>query len=481
MLLTPLQVPLRRSHHHLPDLPSKYTALFAWGIRVSDVLVVIVAGVCAYWLHFGQIELSMPYHRAIGRGFLLSLVVFSASPLYRSWRGRGLARECLTMAAVYTTLFVVGAIYIGEMKLAGELSRVWRLEWFLSCLVAGTAVRIVIRRAAAYTRSRGLDVRTAVLVGGSNDAHRIIDALHHNRWAGINVLGRFQVGDTGLRVDGVPYLGDVRALAEYVEHQHIDQVWIALPVSEQQQINDILEALRHSTADIKFVPDLFGLQLLNHSVEQVAGLPVINLRASALNGDAYLLKAIENRIIAAVILVIVSPLMAVLAIGVKLSSPGPILFRQQRHGLDGKLIDVWKFRSMRMHQEPDGHVTQATRFDRRVTPFGRFLRSTSLDELPQFFNVLQGTMAVVGPRPHAVAHNHQYKVVVQDYMQRHRIKPGITGWAQVNGLRGEIDDIDKMKARVQYDLYYMQNWSLLFDLRIIAMTVFKGFFGRNAY
>jgi lipopolysaccharide/colanic/teichoic acid biosynthesis glycosyltransferase len=149
--------------------------------------------------------------------------------------------------------------------------------------------------------------------------------------------------------------------------------------------------------------------------------------------------------------------------------------------MGGKVIEVWKFRSMHAHQEEDGKVTQATRFDKRVTRFGRFLRRTSLDELPQFFNVLQGKMAVVGPRPHAVAHNHQYKTVVQDYMQRHRIKPGITGWAQVNGLRGEIDTIDKMKARVQYDLYYMQNWSLWFDLRIIAMTVAKGFFGRNAY
>jgi putative colanic acid biosynthesis UDP-glucose lipid carrier transferase len=481
MLLTPLQTPLRRSHHYLPDVTSKYAALFAWGLRIADIAVVVFAGIFAYWLRFGRLDVDITYERAIVRGFTLALIVFSASPLYRSWRGRGLAREWLTMVAVYTALFVVGAIYISAMKLSADLSRLWRLEWYLACLLGGTAVRIVIRRVAAMTRNRGMDVRTAVLVGDSNDAHRIIDALHHNRWAGIRVMGRFQTGDTGLRVDGVPYLGDVGDLAEYVEQHHVDQVWIALPMSEQQRINRILEALLHSTADIKFVPDLFGLQLLNHSVEQVAGLPVINLRASPLHGDAYLLKAIENRLIAAVILLVIAPLLAVLAIGVKLSSPGPVLFRQQRHGLGGKVIEVWKFRSMHAHQEEDGKVTQATRFDKRVTRFGRLLRRTSLDELPQFFNVLQGTMAVVGPRPHAVAHNHQYKTVVQDYMQRHRIKPGITGWAQVNGLRGEIDTIDKMKARVQYDLYYMQNWSLWFDLRIIAMTVAKGFFGRNAY
>ena len=481
MLLTPLQTPLRRTDQHLPDVASKYTALFAWGLRISDIAVVVIAGICAYWLRFGSLDIGIVYERAIARDLTLALIVFSASPLYRSWRGRGMAREWLTMVAVYTALFVVGAIYLSAMKLSAEISRLWRVEWYLACLVGGTAVRIIIRRAAAMTRSRGMDVRTAVLVGDSNDAHRIIDALHHNRWAGIWVLGRFQAGELGAQVDGVPYLGDVSDLAEYVELNHVDQVWIALPMSEQKRINRILEELLHSTADIKFVPDLFGLQLLNHSVEQVAGLPVINLRASPLNGDAYLLKAIANRVIAFVALLVIAPLLAVIAIGVKLSSPGPILFRQQRHGMGGKVIEVWKFRSMHTHQEADGQVTQATRFDKRVTRFGRFLRRSSLDELPQFFNVLQGTMSVVGPRPHALAHNHQYKTVVQDYMQRHRIKPGITGWAQVNGLRGEIDTIDKMKARVQYDLYYMQNWSLWFDIRIIAMTVAKGFFGRNAY
>jgi exopolysaccharide biosynthesis polyprenyl glycosylphosphotransferase len=174
-------------------------------------------------------------------------------------------------------------------------------------------------------------------------------------------------------------------------------------------------------------------------------------------------------------------LLAVLAIGVKLSSPGPILFRQRRHGRDGKVIEVWKFRSMKVHQEEEGQVTQARKRDSRITPFGAFLRRTSLDELPQFFNVLQGTMSIVGPRPHAIAHNNQFKDIVQDYMQRHRMKPGITGWAQINGFRGETDTLDKMVRRVELDLSYMQNWSLGRDLKIIALTTIKGFIGKNAY
>jgi exopolysaccharide biosynthesis polyprenyl glycosylphosphotransferase len=186
-------------------------------------------------------------------------------------------------------------------------------------------------------------------------------------------------------------------------------------------------------------------------------------------------------VLAILILILIAPLLALIAAAVKTSSPGPVLFRQKRHGIDGKIIEVWKFRTMRVHAEEDGKVTQATRHDPRITRLGRLLRRTSADELPQFFNVLQGSMSIVGPRPHAVAHNYHYRDVVDNYMQRHRVKPGITGWAQVNGLRGETDTVAKMAARVEYDLYYMQNWSVLFDLRIVVLTVLKGLIGKNAY
>ena len=483
MLHVPLPAPTQRarSHGRMADASSKYTALFGLGLRLSDVAVVWLGGVLAYWMRFGTFELPTIPHRTLISAIFFSALVFSASPLYRSWRGRGLTRELLTLFGTFVVLFAGLMVYAAALQISAELSRLWRLSWFFNSLGGAVAARVFVRNVASFTRRAGLDQRTAVVVGGSHDAVRIIDALHRNRSAGIKLLGRFQSGALGREVHGTPYLGDIDALAEYVEHHHIHQVWIALPVSEQHQINRILELLVHSTAEIKFVPDLFGMQLLNHSVEQVAGLPVINLRANPLNGDAYLLKTIENRVIASLILLLIAPLLVVLAIGVKLSSPGPVMFKQKRHGLGGKVIEVWKFRSMRIHEEAHGTVTQATRFDKRVTPFGRFLRRTSLDELPQFCNVLHGTMSVVGPRPHAIAHNHHYRDIVEDYMQRHRIKPGITGWAQVNGHRGETDTVDKMRARVQHDLYYMQNWSLAFDLKIIAMTLAKGFVGRNAY
>ena len=460
---------------------SKYTALFSVMLRLSDIAVVIAAGVVAYWLRFQELEVSLEYQRNIAAGTLLALLAFSTSSLYRSWRGRSLSAESFAAIGWWSAAIVASIVLAVAVKLAEEVSRSWWGMWYAGGAVGLVGVRILCRGTACYVRHLGLDLRSAVVVGATGDAHRIVDTLKSQRWTGIQVRGWFSTSaDTG-RIEGARHLGDLHSLATYVETHGINQVWIALPLSAQDQIAIVLDTLRHSTVDIKLVPDLFGLQVLNQSIGRVAGLPVMNLRASPLDGNAHLVKALEDRVLAALILLAIAPLLAVIAIGVKLSSPGPVLFRQRRHGRDGKEIEVWKFRSMRVHEEAEGQVTQARKHDRRITPFGAFLRRTSLDELPQFWNVLQGTMSIVGPRPHAIAHNHQYKEVVQHYMQRHRVKPGITGWAQVNGLRGETDTVDKMAARVEHDLYYMQNWSLVFDLKIIAMTVVKGFVGRNAY
>lgn len=479
MLFTPMPRELRPA----TAAPNPLVALLSWGLRIGDLLAVTAAGVFAYWVRFGSAEVDLEYQRHVGRGLLFALLVFTASPLYRSWRGRGLALELWTMLGAYGLMFGLAVIYAVALKLTSDISRLWWLYWFGSAVAAGTGIRIAVRRCAGWARQRGMDLRTAVIVGARRDATRVVENLSRQPWSGIQLLGWF---DTGSEFDSgdaprLPRLGSLLALGEYVETAPVQQVWLALPMGAHDRIAQALEQLAHSTAEVKLVPDIFGLQLLNHSVEQVAGLPVINLRGTPLTPDARLLKALFDRVFATCAIVLLAPVLAAIALGVKLSSPGPVLFRQQRHGLDGKVIEVWKFRSMRVHHEAQGQVTQATRRDPRVTRFGAFLRRTSLDELPQFFNVLQGTMSVVGPRPHAVAHNHHYKAQVQHYMQRHRVKPGITGWAQVNGLRGETDTLDKMAARVEYDLFYMQNWSLGLDLRIVVMTVVKGFIGRNAY
>jgi putative colanic acid biosysnthesis UDP-glucose lipid carrier transferase len=246
------------------------------------------------------------------------------------------------------------------------------------------------------------------------------------------------------------------------------------------RIVELLEQIQGTTASIYYVPDVFGISIIQGRLRDMRGIPVVGICETPFTGINELVKRVSDIILSSIILVLISPILLALAIGVKLSSPGPIIFKQRRNGLDGDEIIVYKFRSMRaMDNGPV--VKQATKDDPRITPFGAFIRKTSLDELPQFINVLQGQMSIVGPRPHAVAHNEQYRAIIKAYMVRHKVKPGITGWAQVNGHRGETDTVDKMKARVEYDLEYLRNWSLGLDLQIIARTVKLMFFDRHAY
>jgi len=263
--------------------------------------------------------------------------------------------------------------------------------------------------------------------------------------------------------------------------RELDEVWIALPLWAEKRVKEVLNDLRHSTVTIRYVPDIFGFRLMHHSITDIVGMAVIDLSGSPMWGINRLVKYVEDRFLALFFLVVSSPLMFFIALGIKLTSKGPIIFKQVRHGYDGRPINIYKFRTMILHKEKDNCVTQASRKDPRVTKIGAFLRSTSLDELPQFFNVLQGRMSIVGPRPHAIAHGELYKDKIDDYMKRHKVKPGITGWAQINGWRGETDTLEKMEKRVEYDLYYIENWSLWFDLKIIFMTLFKVFLHENAY
>jgi putative colanic acid biosynthesis UDP-glucose lipid carrier transferase len=247
-------------------------------------------------------------------------------------------------------------------------------------------------------------------------------------------------------------------------------VFITLPLGSQPRIIALLEHLQGTTASIYFVPDVFGISIIQGRLQDMNGVPVVGLCETPFTGTNRLIKRVSDIVLSLLILVLIAPLMLAVAIGVKLSSPGPIIFRQKRNGLDGEEIIVYKFRSMTtMDNGPV--VQQATKGDKRITPFGAFIRKTSLDELPQFVNVLQGRMSIVGPRPHAVAHNEMYRQLIKAYMVRHKVKPGITGWAQVNGYRGETDTLDKMQARVEYDLEYLRNWSLGLDLVIILRTV----------
>ena len=275
-------------------------------------------------------------------------------------------------------------------------------------------------------------------------------------------------------------LGKMSDVSDYVKSHVIDVIYIALPMSSQPRVLKLLDDLRDTTVSIYFVPDIFIFDLIQARVDEINGIPIVAVCESPFYGVNGLLKRASDIVFAALVLLMISPVMLLIAVGVKLSSPGPVLFKQRRYGEDGREIVVYKFRSMTVCED-GSNVQQAQRSDKRVTKLGAFLRRTSLDELPQFINVLEGKMSVVGPRPHAVSHNEIYRKMIKGYMVRHKVKPGITGWAQVNGFRGETDTLDKMENRIQYDLDYLRNWSLTLDVLIIFRTISLILRDRHAY
>ena len=279
----------------------------------------------------------------------------------------------------------------------------------------------------------------------------------------------------------LPLTGRIDMVADFVRANRIDHIYIALPMASQPRILKLLDQLRDTTASIYFLPDIFLYDLIQARVDTVGGLPVVAVCETPFHGTTGVIKRLSDVLMSIAAIVLTGPLMLAIAAAIKLTMPGPALFKQRRYGLDGEQIVVWKFRTMRV-QEDGAVVRQATRDDDRITPLGRFLRRTSLDELPQFFNVLQGRMSVVGPRPHAVAHNEMYRKLIKGYMIRHKVKPGITGWAQVNGARGETDTVEKMQRRIEFDLEYLRYWNLRWDLYIVWRTVVQALRGdRNAY
>jgi len=269
-------------------------------------------------------------------------------------------------------------------------------------------------------------------------------------------------------------------LPEYVKKHHIDVIYLSLPMASQQRILSLLDALRDTTCSIYFVPDTFVTDLIQGRMDSVGGIPVVAVCETPFTGLNRVIKRGTDIVLSLLILTLISPLLVVIALGIKLTSPGPAIFRQRRYGLDGNEITVYKFRSMTVMDDGET-IQQAQKDDPRVTRIGALLRRMSLDELPQFFNVLQGRMSIVGPRPHAIAHNEMYRKLIKGYMLRHKVPPGITGWAQINGFRGETDTLEKMKGRIDHDLEYLRNWSLRLDLYIIAKTVWVVLKGQHAH
>ena len=356
------------------------------------------------------------------------------------------------------------------------------IAWLVSTpVLQWLAVRLG-KEVVKYQAARASARHKAIVVGAGVLGVKVAKVLAESEEYGIAFMGYFEDrGDDRVQREArVKRLGGLKDVAQYITAHSVRDVYITLPLGSQPRIVELLDQIQSTTASLFFVPDIFGISIIQGRLQDMNGMPVVGICETPFTGINKLVKRISDLVLASIILVTVGPLMLVLAIGVKLSSPGPAIFGQRRNGLDGDEITVYKFRSMTT-QDNGTVVAQATRHDPRITPFGRFIRRTSLDELPQLFNVLQGRMSIVGPRPHAVAHNELYRQVIKAYMVRHKVKPGITGWAQVNGYRGETDTIEKMQARVECDLEYLRNWSLRLDLQIIARSIRIVFFDRQAY
>ena len=411
---------------------------------------------------------------------LLAYITFPIFEIYRSWRGTPFSSMVIRTAfawvgvcflVVAALFFLVGGAYI---------SRRWVTSWLIYALVGLTAFRIVINNFLKTARRKGYNRKKVALVG-----YGPLGKLIHRRTRlypdiGFHISHVMNDDHASCQIEGVHLVKNLDEIANLAKEQQIEEVWLTLPLADQAKLREIMNILRNDLIKIRWLPDLFALQILSHKFEDFMGVTAVHLNAAPSPGIHGALKQIFDRAFAAAALLCLFPVLLVISIAVKISSPGPVFFRQPRQGQGGKQFMIYKFRTMKVHQN-HGTVIQAKKGDNRITKLGSFLRKTSLDELPQFINVLKGDMSVVGPRPHAIEHNKFYSEQIEGYMLRHMVKPGITGWAQINGWRGETDTIEKMARRVECDIYYIRNWSFMLDLQIIWKTAFKGWHGQNAY
>ncbi|MGH8540230.1 MAG: undecaprenyl-phosphate glucose phosphotransferase [Stenotrophobium sp.] len=429
--------------------------------------------------------MEMPSHRA---AILITLcllpLVLSQYGAYRSQRDVPPALELVRLWSavgfVAVLLVALGAV----SKTTQQVSRLWAVLWLGYVLLSLSGLRLAVRGALQRIRRAGYDQKSIILVGGGELAARVIMHLALSNVSGYRLAGYLaDVPSEQREFAGLPYLGRARDARQLCLSQHLaaDQIWIAISEARQEELRQALDLLSELPHEIRVIPDGLLATLCELPTRTIADLVTVELTKARISGAGRLVKALEDRILGVLALILIFPVMLVIAMLVQLDSPGPILFRQKRHGWNGQEIVVLKFRTMFQHQEPAGAVIQARRADPRITRAGRWLRRSSLDELPQIFNVLGGSMSLVGPRPHASEHNELYTNIIQNYMHRHRVKPGITGWAQVNGYRGETDTPEKMQRRVEYDLYYIENWSLGFDLVILILTLVRGIFSPQAY
>lgn len=405
--------------------------------------------------------------------------------VYRSWRGVYLYKEAGAVLMSWGFAIVL-IVFLDILWLKTNwYQEFYVLTWYLLAPLIIIAWHLSARLVLGYFRSKGHNTRRVAIVGATELGANLKVRLTEDKYNGFIFTGFFddrKLAEDGRRVSGndLTVVGDIDSMIHLCRRGQVEIVYITLSLAAEKRIKKIVDELADSTVSVYLVPDMFTFNLMNSRWLDYQGITAISIYDTPFSGLGSFIKRMEDLVVGFMILVLISFPMLIIAMGIKLTSPGPVFFKQKRYGRDGREIKVWKFRSMKV-MENGNVVAQATKNDPRITPFGSFLRKTSLDELPQFINVIGGSMSIVGPRPHAIAHNEEYRKQIQGYMLRHKIKPGITGLAQINGYRGETDTLEKMEGRIRYDLEYIRNWSLMLDIKIILITVLKGFINKNAY
>ncbi|WP_289083292.1 undecaprenyl-phosphate glucose phosphotransferase [uncultured Spongiibacter sp.] len=467
---------IRQHHSMLVALHQLTDVLLTWGLLA---LFVKIAG--QPW--------TVSYQMAAFLSSILYHILANKNGLYLSWRGQSLFTEVRTVTSTWMlvigSLLTVVFLFDLENDYGGGVMIAWALAMPLTISLYRVSARMVLRE----FRRAGVNTRRVAIVGAKEPGITLAKNIINSAWMGMEISGfydnRVSVGSHPLAGEGkeaskLQVVGDIELLKKEARAGNFDDIYIALPMREEDTIKELVEALSNSSCCVHIVPDVFTFKMLNARSREIGGLPVVSVYDTPFDSFDSAVKRIEDVLLSSIILCLIAVPMLIIAAAVKFTSPGPIIFKQRRYGINGEEIEVWKFRSMTTCDNGDV-VKQATKGDVRITKVGAFIRKTSLDELPQFINVLQGSMSIVGPRPHAVAHNELYRDKIDGYMQRHLVKPGITGWAQINGWRGETDTLEKMEKRVECDLEYIAKWSVWLDIKIVAYTLFKGFVNPLAY
>ncbi|WP_240464722.1 undecaprenyl-phosphate glucose phosphotransferase [Modicisalibacter sp. 'Wilcox'] len=439
-------------------------------MRGFDAAVAISVGSFFFWcLPNLAYAYGIEYPLLIVAGGLLLPAVGEMFGLYEPWRGRSVFSMFGTYFVSWLTTILLISVFLVVTQSGHIYSRLWMGLSALGVLLCGFLARGILYGYLRRLRASGHNLKGVLFIGLPGNVELVRRHLAEMPYTG------YRIEQVIAHDDETQVMAEVCQLAKDAAFQrNFHEIWLSYPLSHGTTVKNLADHLIAVPVDVRYFPDLTDVRLLNHRIAKVADMFSLDLNYSPLRGPARVVKAVEDRLLGTLLFIGFLPVMVMIAIAVRATMGGPVLFKQYRHGLDGKRFKIYKFRTMRPH-DTGGHTAQAKAGDMRITPLGRWLRKTSLDELPQLYNVLQGRMSLVGPRPHAMDHNALYKDLIGAYMQRHRVKPGITGWAQIHGLRGNTETVSDMEQRIEYDLYYINNWSLGMDLKILLLTITRGF------